>query len=100
MTHPPLPFSPGGEEEAALIAAAKAGDRDALTSLVTFHKPWIYNIALRMVWSPAEAEDVTQDILVKVLQKLSSFEGRSAFRTWLYRLVANHVLNMKKGAVE
>ena len=53
-----------------------------------------------MLHHPQDAEDVTQEILIKVLTRLSSFEGRSSFRTWLYRIVVNHVLNMKRGRVE
>jgi RNA polymerase sigma factor (sigma-70 family) len=60
----------------------------------------MYNIALRMLYHPQDAEDATQEILVKVMTRLSSFEGRSSFRTWLYRIVVNHVLNMKRGRVE
>src|ERR1700757_4767294 len=41
-----------------------------------------------------------QEILIKVLTRLASFEGRSSFRTWRYRIVVNHVLNMKRGRVE
>jgi RNA polymerase sigma factor (sigma-70 family) len=50
--------------------------------------------------SSQDAEDATQEILVKILTRLSSFEGRSSFRTWLYRIVINHLLNMKRGRVE
>jgi RNA polymerase sigma factor (sigma-70 family) len=53
-----------------------------------------------MLYHPQDAEDATQEILIKVLTRLSSFEGRSSFRTWLYRIVVNHVLNMKRGRVE
>src|SRR5260370_11285775 len=53
-----------------------------------------------MLRHPEAAEGVTQEILIKVLTRLSSFEGRSSFRTWLYRIVVNHVLNMKRGQVE
>src|ERR1700740_960428 len=53
-----------------------------------------------MLHHPQDAEDATQEILIKVLTRLSSFEGRSSFRTWLYRIVVNHVLNMKRGRVE
>jgi RNA polymerase sigma factor (sigma-70 family) len=49
---------------------------------------------------PQDAEDATQEILVKALTRLSSFEGRSRFRTWLYRIAVNHVLNMKRGRRE
>jgi RNA polymerase sigma factor (sigma-70 family) len=53
-----------------------------------------------MVYFPADAEDVTQEILIKLLTSLSSFEGKSRFRTWLYRIVVNHVLNMKRSRAE
>src|SRR6266851_255941 len=53
-----------------------------------------------MLYHPQDAEDATQEILIKVLTRLSSFEGRSSFRTWLYRIVVNHVLNMKRGRLE
>ena len=49
-----------------------------------------------MVYLPQDAEDATQEILVKLITKLSTFEGRSSFRTWLYRIVVNHVLNIKR----
>ena len=98
------PFvSDAGQEETdqTLVSAAVAGDREALESLVRRHQPWIYNVAFRMVMVPAEAEDVTQDVLVKILTKLSSYDPeRGAFRTWLYRIVTNHVLNMKSRGYE
>ena len=79
---------------------ARSGDRKALEELVQRHQGWIYNIAIRMLYHPQDAEDATQEILIKVLTRLSSFEGRSSFRTWLYRIVVNHVLNMKRGRAE
>ncbi len=83
-------------EDQELVRASVEGDRSSLEELILRHQAWIYNIAWRMVWHPDDAEDVTQDILIKVITKLSSFQGRSSFRTWLYRIVANHVINMKK----
>lgn len=53
-----------------------------------------------MVGRPDEAEDVTQDVLVKVITGLANFRGESAFRTWLYRITANHVLSMRHGPRE
>ena len=79
---------------------ARSGDRQAFEDLVRRHQAWIYNIAVRMLYHPQDAEDATQEILIKVLTRLSSFEGRSSFRTWLYRMVVNHVLNAKRGRVE
>ena len=93
----PAPSDPG---DCALVARVKGGDRDALEGLVRRHQAWIYNIAVRMLYHPQDAEDATQEILIKALARLSSFEGRSSFRTWLYRIVVNHVLNMKRGRRE
>ncbi len=83
-----------------LIESALKGDRKALEELIRIHQDWIYNIALRMVWNPQDAEDITQEVLIKILTKLSTFRGNSAFRTWVYRIVANHVINMKKRGAE
>jgi len=87
-------------EDRALVVRAKSGDRAAIEELVVRHQPWIYNIAVRMLYHPQDAEDATQEIFVKALTALSSYEGRSSFRTWLYRIVVNHVLNTKRGRVE
>jgi RNA polymerase sigma factor (sigma-70 family) len=53
-----------------------------------------------MLYHPQDAEDATQEILVKILTRLSSFEGRSSFRTWLYRIAVNHLLNIRRSRVE
>jgi len=87
-------------QDHALVDRASAGDRDALEELVRRHQPWIFNIALRMLAHPQDAEDATQEILIKALTRLGSFERRSRFRTWLYRIVVHHVLNMKRGRAE
>src|SRR5260370_36430 len=87
-------------DDQSLVMRARSGDRKALEDLVRRHQGWIYNIAVRMLYHPQDAEDATQEILVKVLTRLSSFEGRSSFRTWLYRVVFNHLLNMKRGREE
>ena len=87
-------------EDQAYVARARTGDRGALEALVHRHQPWIYNIAVRMLYHPQDAEDAAQEILIKALTGLGSFEGRSSFRTWLYRIVVNHVLNTKRGRLE
>src|SRR5438128_7773330 len=92
--------SPADYEDQNRVKRARAGDRKALEDLVQRHQVWIYNIAMRMLFHPQDAEDATQEILVKVLTRLASFEGRSSFRTWLYRIVVNHLLNMKRGREE
>jgi RNA polymerase sigma factor (sigma-70 family) len=83
-------------EDLALVARVQMGSRQALETLLKRHQQWIYNILVRMLYYPQEAEDATQEVLIKVLTKLSTFEGRSSFRTWLYRIVVNHALNIKR----
>lgn len=83
-----------------LVARARSGEREALEALVRRHQAWIHNIALRMLYHPQDAEDATQEILIKAVTRLASFEGRSTFRTWLYRIVVNHVLNCRRGRRE
>ena len=92
--------APTEQEDENLVLRARAGDRKALEDLIERHQAWIYNLALRMLFHPQDAENATQEILVKVLTRLSSFEGRSSFRTWLYRVVFNHLLNVKRGREE
>ena len=84
-------------EDHALVTRVRSGSREGLEQLVLRHQAWIYNIAVRMVFHPQDAEEVTQEVLIKVITKLSTFKGESKFRTWLYRIAANHVLNMKRG---
>src|SRR5271156_3351204 len=100
MNNPLADNAPTDHEDQALVMRTRSGDREALEHLIERHQGWIYNIAVRMLYHPQDAEDATQEILVKVLTRLSSFEGRSSFRTWLYRIVINHVLNMRRGRVE
>ena len=92
--------APNEHEDRNLVVRARAGDRKALEDLIERHQAWIYNIALRMLFHPQDAEDATQEILVKVVTGLSSFEGRSTFRTWLHRIVVNHLLNVKRSREE
>ncbi len=79
-----------------LIEQAKNGSQIAVEKLILRHQAWIYNIALRMVFHPHDAEEVTQEVLIKAITRLSTFNGESKFRTWLYRIATNHVLNMKR----
>lgn len=72
----------------------------ALDALVRRHQVWVFNLALRMVWQRAVAEDATQEILIKAVTHLGSFEGRSQFRTWLHRIAVNHLLNVRKSEME
>jgi len=92
--------SVGTASDDALAAAATAGDRAALEALLGRHRGWIHNLALRMLWDVRDAEDSTQEILVKVATRLASFRGESAVRTWVWRVAANHLLARRRGRVE
>ncbi len=90
----------GDREDKQLIADALGGSKAALERLLQRHYPFMYNVALRIVLSPADAQDLTQEAAIKVITKLAQFDGRSSFRTWLYRIVFNHFLNTRKRAME
>jgi RNA polymerase sigma factor (sigma-70 family) len=86
--------------EKELVARARTGDRTALDELVNSVKDLAYNLALRMLGSPADAQDATQEILIRVVTNLDSFRGESAFRTWVYRVASNHLLKTRVRAAE
>lgn len=79
-----------------LVKLAISGDKNALQNLVIRHQIFIYNLALKMTKSIEDAEDLTQEVFIKAITSLSKFEGKSQFRTWLYRITVNHFLNAKK----
>ena len=86
------------EEDAALVARAKRGDRDAFRSLVERHERKAFAVALGMVKNPDDARDIVQEAFLKVWKSLGAFEGQSAFYTWLYRIVANLCIDhLRKG---
>jgi RNA polymerase sigma factor (sigma-70 family) len=76
------------------------GDREALDSLVQTVQGDIYGLALRMLWNREDAEDATQEILVRVVTRLSQFDFRSKLKTWVYRVAVNYILDVKKSPVE
>jgi RNA polymerase sigma factor (sigma-70 family) len=95
----PNPFDESiaaGTADLELVRAGVAGNQTALEELVRRHQGWIFNLAVRMVVDLHDAEDVTQEILVKLISNLGSFQGRSQFRTWLYRIAVNHLLTMQR----
>ncbi|MEO1257217.1 MAG: sigma-70 family RNA polymerase sigma factor [Bacteroidota bacterium] len=100
MINNPLSTTYDGSADQRLIEAALGGSGQALEQLVRRHQHFIYNVALKMMLNPADAEDLTQEALIKMVTKLSQFQGRSNFRTWLYRITFNHFLNTKKNSME
>ena len=84
------------EEILALVEKATAGDKKALETLVTSVQDIVFNLSLRMLGTFADAEDATQDILLKMITHLSSFRGDSLFTTWVFSIAANNLKNYKK----
>jgi RNA polymerase sigma-70 factor (ECF subfamily) len=72
-----------------LIERVRAGDYQAFESLVTRYEAKIYRLAIRMLRNPQDAEDALQETFLQVFRGLASFEGRSQFSTWLFRLATN-----------
>ena len=83
-----------------LVDLAKKGQRDALEELVKRIQDRIYGLALRTLFLPADAEDATQETLIKIITHLGSFKGESRFTTWCYRVAANHLLSTRKRRAE
>ncbi len=80
-----------------LIDKSLSGDKKSLDELLSKHRDYIFNIALKMLNNVPEAEDVAQEILIKVVTNLSKYKAEKArFRTWMYRITVNHILNQKK----
>ena len=84
------------EELQALVDKATAGDKEALETLVTGVQDIVFNLSLRMLGTFPDAEDATQDILLKMITHLSSFRGDSSFTTWVFSIAVNHLKNYKK----
>jgi RNA polymerase sigma factor (sigma-70 family) len=79
-----------------LVEAAKEGDKKALEDLILKIQDKIYRLALRMLYDPSDAEDAAQEILLKIITRLSTFRGESAFTTWMYRVAVNHLLTLRR----
>jgi RNA polymerase sigma-70 factor (ECF subfamily) len=89
VSRPPADDTP----DEALIAGALAGDRDAMEALLRRHHDRIAAVCRRITADPDDAADCTQEALIAVVRGLSSFDGRSAFSTWCYRIATNTCLD-------
>jgi RNA polymerase sigma-70 factor (ECF subfamily) len=86
-------FFQKGDEEGEIIARVLAGDTQAFAFLVDRYQKVVFNVAVRFLQDRDEAEDVAQVVFVKVYQRLSSYDHRLKFFSWLYRITVNESLN-------
>jgi RNA polymerase sigma-70 factor (ECF subfamily) len=84
------------DADGALIAAVAAGDADAFEELVRKYERPVLSTIYRYVGDRVVAEDVAQEVFLKVWRRAKSFKGRSSFYTWLYRIAVNQCLNFRE----
>ena len=89
------PSTAGSTDDVApeLLARLQRGDCEALGDLFATFGSRVYNTCRRITGCDSEAEDATQEVFLRVLQKADTFDGRSRFSTWLFRLAVNHTIN-------
>jgi RNA polymerase sigma-70 factor, ECF subfamily len=80
-------------EDRQLIARLQARDETAVHELAERYGPRIYQLALRQMKNPEDAEEVTQDVLLKVYRKIEAFRGDSALSSWIYRITFNTAMS-------
>lgn len=79
--------------DGVLVESAKSGDSKAFSSLVLKHQQSLLRLCMRFTSSQDLAEDIVQDTFVKAYKKLSTFEGRSSFKSWLFQIAINTAKN-------
>ncbi len=92
-----------GEVDVSLseqVSRAQVGDQAALERVVREIQDQVYRLAVQMLWHPEDAEDATQEILIRIITHLGSFKGESAFTTWVYRVACNYLLTTRKRLAE
>jgi RNA polymerase sigma-70 factor (ECF subfamily) len=88
----------GEVDDTELVSAAQNGDREAMHQLLTRHLRLVEVLCHRMLHNPLDAEDARQEALLQAARRIASFDGRSAFSTWLYVITKNVCLNEIRSA--
>jgi len=92
--------APAREELDAQVRRAQAGDRAALEAVVRAVQPQVHGLAWRFLWHPEDAEDASQEILVRLVTRLGGFRGESSFRTWVFQVACNALRTMRRRRME
>jgi RNA polymerase sigma-70 factor (ECF subfamily) len=85
-----------GTEDAALVAALKAGSEQAFGMLIAQYSQPLYSLIARSLQDPADAADITQEVFIKVFRSIGSFHGDASLRTWLYRIALREASNQRR----
>ena len=83
-------------EDAALVAALKAGSEEAFSVLIAQYSQPLYSLIARSLQDPADAADITQEVFIKVFRNIRSFHGEASLRTWLYRIALHEAYNQRR----
>ncbi len=89
MEHTEVPATTRCADDRRLVDGLLRGDTDAVEALVDCYGGLIHRVAARMLRDPRDAEEIEQDVLLTVVQKIGTFRGEAAFSSWLYRIIAN-----------
>jgi RNA polymerase sigma-70 factor (ECF subfamily) len=82
------------DHDPELVSRCLAGEDSAWEALLRVHSHKIFNLCYRFTGRPAEAEDLTQEVFIKIFQTLRTFDaGQGSFPTWLYRVARNHLVD-------
>ena len=72
-----------------LVVSATNGNKEALQAILEEIQDLVFNLSLRMLGNTADAQDASQDILIKIITRLDSFSQKSSFQTWVYCIAVN-----------
>lgn len=95
----PLEAAGGASGRAAdlvLVDQCRRGEPQAFARLVALHEGMVFNLSARLLGDREEARDVAQNVFLHVYRKLGQFGGRSALRTWIYRITVNQCHNRRR----
>ena len=87
-------------DDTVLVRQCRSGDSAAMERLIIKYQNRIYNVILKICQNPDDAAELTQDTFVKIIEKLDSFQARSGFYTWAFRIAVNLTLNHCKRALK
>jgi RNA polymerase sigma-70 factor (ECF subfamily) len=82
------------DPDEVLVERCRSGDRAAFTALVLRYQRPIYNAAFRILGNAEDASDITQQVLLKIAERLDDYDARYKFFSWIYRIAVNESLNM------